>query len=146
MGSVSHPPTVEIIPSGCSEKIDHMIKGKDDIEGAEALRNLTRDEIINNSPYLLEFLQDINWPVSAVVGDVLSGFTNDIELDIINILMGNDEEWKYSITLMLLYYSKEKPSNKILLVLEDKIKNPSKSEKFTDFDVECQEVINKWRK
>lgn len=123
-----------------------MIKGKDDINGAMKLKALSKLEIIENADTLLEFLQDINWPVSGPIAEVLSIYTNDLESKIIKILEGCDEEWKYSVTLLLLYNSKVKPSNKLLSLLDKKVKKPSSSEMLNEFSSECQDVLNKWRK
>jgi len=45
-------------------------------------------------------LQDGNWPVSKTVADFLISFTDDISQEILYILKGTDEVWKYWILII----------------------------------------------
>ncbi len=75
-------------------------KDKSDIETAEKLSNYSLKEIKSIIPDLLEWLQDGNWPVSKTVADFLISFTDDISQEILYILKGTDEVWKYWILII----------------------------------------------
>jgi hypothetical protein len=75
-------------------------KDKFDIETAEKLKNYSFEEVKTIVPNLLEWLQDGNWPVSKTVADFLTPFTENIAQEILHILKGNDEVWKYWILLI----------------------------------------------
>jgi len=79
---------------------DLIPKDKFDIETAEMLRNYSFKNIHPIVPDLLEWLQDGNWPVSKTVADFLIPFTDDISQEILHILKGTDEVWKYWILLI----------------------------------------------
>ena len=75
-------------------------KDKFDIETVKKLSNYSIKEIQPIIPELLEWLQDGNWPVSKPIADFLIPFTEDISLEILQILKGNDGMWKYWILLI----------------------------------------------
>ena len=75
-------------------------KDKSDIETAETLSNHSFKEVQPIIPDLLEWLQDGNWPVSKTVADFLISFTDDISQEILYILKGTDEVWKYWILII----------------------------------------------
>jgi len=75
-------------------------KDKFDIKTAENLINYSFEEIQPIVPNLLEWLQDGNWPVSKTVADFLIPFTENITYEILHIIKGNDEVWKYWILLI----------------------------------------------
>ena len=81
--------------------IENLIpKDKFDIETAEKLKNYSFEEIKPIIPNLLEWLQDLNWPVSQLIADFLLPFSENIALEILKILQGHDEMWKYWILLV----------------------------------------------
>jgi hypothetical protein len=70
-------------------------KDKLDIEAVARLYNYSYHEIKPIIPQLLEWLQDINWPVAIPMVDYLLTMSEYLTDDIISILKGNDEVWKY---------------------------------------------------
>ncbi len=81
--------------------IENLIpKDKFDIITAEKLKNYSFEEIKPIIPNLLEWLQDLNWPVSKLIADFLIPFSENIAFEILKILQGNDEMWKYWILLV----------------------------------------------
>lgn len=72
-------------------------KDKFDIESVENLKNFSFDEIQPIVPDLLQWLQDCNWPVSKPIVNFLLPYTDNISADILEILTGTDEIWKYWI-------------------------------------------------
>lgn len=70
-------------------------KDKFDIETAKKLSNYSFEEIQPIVPYLLEWLQDWNWPVSKTIAGFLIPFSENISFQLVQILQGKDEMWKY---------------------------------------------------
>ncbi|PWL39934.1 DUF5071 domain-containing protein [Flagellimonas aquimarina] len=70
-------------------------KDKGDIETAEKLNRYAYEELKPIVPQLLTWIQDMNWPVSRPVAKYLESISEHLTDDIINILKGTDEIWKY---------------------------------------------------
>ncbi|MFT5824271.1 MAG: hypothetical protein ACI8ZM_005537 [Crocinitomix sp.] len=121
-----------------------ILKHKDDQEGVDVIKKMSKSEIIENADELLRALADINWPIAGSVSSVLAYHINDIENNVIKVLLGGDLEWKYSLTILILYHSKIKPSDKIMNVLKSQIKSPLIGEEGSEFIEECIDVVEKW--
>ena len=79
-------------------KIQDLIpKHKGDNETADKLKGYSYDQIKPIIPDLLTWMQDMNWPVSRPVADYLETITDHIGSDLVKILQGDDEVWKYWI-------------------------------------------------
>jgi hypothetical protein len=100
-------------------------KNKFDIETAKKLTNYTFEEIQPIIPNLLEWLQDLNWPVSKPVADYLLPFSESIASELINILHSNDEMWKYWI---LTVFGKTVKAESFLYEIKRIAQNPTKEE------------------
>lgn len=72
-------------------------KDKGDIETAEKLKNYSYENVKEIIPNLLEWLQDMNWPVSNPVSKYLLTFKEEIVPEILEIFKSDDEIWKYWI-------------------------------------------------
>jgi len=70
-------------------------KDKGDTETAEKLKKFSYSEIKPIIPDLLEWIQDMNWPVARPVAEYLQALTNEISPEILKILQGDDIMWKY---------------------------------------------------
>lgn len=78
------------------ENIQDLIpKDKHDLETAEQLKNYTYDELKEIIPDLLEWLQDINWPVAKPVSDYLKSIHSEITDELLFVLKSDDGAWKY---------------------------------------------------
>jgi len=75
---------------------------KFDIEKVELLKDLTFDEIEPIIRKLLEWLQDGNWPVFRPLGEYLKALRAEkLGPYLMEILNGNDYEWKYFLIAIL---------------------------------------------
>jgi len=92
------------------------------------LKRLSNEDLEPLIPQLLEWLQDINWPVALPVAELLSKQGKEIIEPIRGILCGKDTLWKKSIISELLVHC----DSEVLLGLEDEIlrilKNPTEDE------------------
>ena len=95
---------------------------------------------------LLEWIQDINWPVAGDIALLLSAHTNSLKPEILSILEGDDSIWKYWCIWALIYNTEESYIDPdILAALERLTANPTKA----DIREEVVEValgsLEKWR-
>ncbi|MBZ4034348.1 DUF5071 domain-containing protein [Flavobacterium sp. 17A] len=114
-------------------------KDKFDFETVEKLKSYTFDEIEPIIPDLLEWLQDINWPISTSVKELLIPFTEKISSEIIKILQGKDEIWKYWI---LQFFGKTIKNKLVLDEIKRITKNPTKAEIEEEVYEIAHEIIN----
>ncbi len=70
-------------------------KDKGDIKTAENLKNYSFEEVKNIAPELLNWIKDMNWPVAGPVANYLESIAEYLTDDIIKILKGDDNVWKY---------------------------------------------------
>jgi hypothetical protein len=87
-------------------------KDKGDIATALKLNAYSYQDVKPIVPELLEWLQDGNWPVAHPIADYLTTITDQITPEIIEVLRGNDPNWKY---WCLIVFGREKPINPLLL-------------------------------
>jgi hypothetical protein len=80
---------------------DIIPKNKFDVESVVNLNRFSVGEIREEIPFLLEWLQDFNWPVAKPIAVYFSLYVKDIDAEIANILKTNDEVWKYWILLLV---------------------------------------------
>lgn len=76
---------------------DLIPKHKHDIERAENLKNYSYSQLKPIIPELLEWLQDLNWPVAKPVSEYLESINGNISKEILDIFETNDDVWKYWI-------------------------------------------------
>ena len=72
-------------------------RDKHDTQHAQALIALPWDDIAPAMPQILEWVQDVNWPVAAVLLPYLAGVGARLAPYVKTVLAGNDEQWKYFI-------------------------------------------------
>lgn len=70
-------------------------KDKGDLLPAYKLEDYTYEEIKSIIPQLMEWLQDMNWPVAGILAENLLRYQNDLEEEIMFVMNTNDEMWKY---------------------------------------------------
>lgn len=121
------------------EELKELIpKDKFDKKRATELNNYSIEElrpIIND---LLYCLADINWPISQPVSEYLLQHNNDITSEILEILKGNDEVWKYwLIQVFGAVTTDERLKNEIIRLS----KFPTKSEQNEEVDLISKDII-----
>ena len=65
-------------------------KHKDDQKVIAGLKKLSFEQMKPIVPKLLEWLQDMNWPIAGPIAEVLKPFENRITAEIIKILKTDD--------------------------------------------------------
>ena len=114
-------------------------KHKDDQEVIEALKKLSFEEIKPIIPELLEWLQDINWPIARPVAEVLKPFSDKLVPDILNILKTNDGIWKLWILTTLAKTTKDQT---LLKEIERIANYPTRDEIEDEVNAEAIAILN----
>ena len=120
-------------------------KDKFDMEAAERLQQYSIEEIKEEIPKLLEWLQDYNWLVAHPVSDYFSPHINTISDELVNILRGNDGIWKYWI-ISLVYSSPVAPNSDLVNAIKHLAENPSRDDIDCEVDIEAQEFMEEYYK
>lgn len=114
-------------------------KDKFDFETIGKLKMYSFEEIEPIIPNLLEWLQDMNWPISKSIADFLIPFSEKISPEILKILQGKDEMWKYWI---LLTFGKITKDKLVLQEITRIVQNPTKDEIDNDVLEIAKEILN----
>jgi len=118
---------------------DLIPKDKFDQKTVDELKKLSFEQLKPIIPELLEWLQDMNWPVAKPIADILEPFANRITPEIINILKTNDGMWKYWILCTLA----RKTTDILLLAEIERIARfPSRDEIEDEVNFEAISILN----
>ena len=116
---------------------------KFDFEACNNLLSASDEDVIKNIDELLEWLQDMNWPVAPKIIERLKLIEEPLITPIQNILSGNDDIWKYWIISALL---RQTTSNIVTSLKDDLnriITNPTKNEINEEVNIVARELLNK---
>nr|WP_314490432.1 DUF5071 domain-containing protein [uncultured Chryseobacterium sp.] len=118
-------------------------KDKGDLLAAYRLEDYTYEQIKPIIPKLMEWLQDMNWPVAGIIGENLLRFQDHLEDEIMYVLNTNDTTWKYWIMAIFGKSTKSKVvQDRILQIATD----PTLSEINDEINLIAIEIIKyaKW--
>lgn len=114
-------------------------KHKDDQEAMEGLRSLSFEQLRAIVTDLLEWLQDLHWPIAEPVAEILEPFVDRITPDLIEILKSNDGQWKWGILARLA----RKTADPVLLKEIKRIALfPTKDEIEEEVNIEAIAILN----
>lgn len=82
-------------------------RDKHDTRSARALIALSREQIHPAMPQILEWVQDVNWPVAAVLLPYLAGIGPRLAPYVKTVLASDDDQWKYSVLHGIVRHSRE---------------------------------------
>ncbi|WP_162995674.1 DUF5071 domain-containing protein [Janthinobacterium agaricidamnosum] len=80
-------------------------RDKHDTDNAQALTALRWEELRPAMPQILEWVQDANWPVAAVLLPYLAGIGPRLAPYLKTVLASDDEQWKYVVLLGIVRHS-----------------------------------------
>ena len=112
-----------------------------DFDACKNLQLASDEQIINDLPALLEWLQDINWPVARYVRDRIQNLGSPLIEPTRTILNGSDDVWKYSIACHLLPCTSKEVINALKPELLRLANNPTKSEELEEVNLAVQELL-----
>lgn len=114
-------------------------KDKFDEEGITTLKELSFEQIKPIIPNLLEWLQDMNWPVAGSIAEILKPFTNSITDELIKILETDDGMWKYWI---LVVFARDTSNSLLIAQLKRITTQPTKDEIMDEVNVLAEAILN----
>lgn len=114
---------------------------KFDVQACEELAKASDDIVIINIPELLEWVQDINWPVASLICDRLKNIGSPLVPHIKTILLGTDETWKYFVISGLLSKSSKKTICSLKPILNKIVESPTEHEKTEEVNIVALEVL-----
>lgn len=121
----------------------YLPQSKDDKDFICYLTKLNAEEIQDDIPILLEWLQDGNWPAAKPVADFLISQLKLIQTEILDVLKSEDEIWKYWIIEYLLIQTNISLHKTILRELARISEYPSLNEKEVGLDTSAHVVLQK---
>ena len=74
---------------------DYLPRNKHDFRRVNQLKSMNRNELLLLLPGLMEWIQDMNWPIANEVAELLLTFPNEIVPLVKDVLATNDDVWKY---------------------------------------------------
>ncbi|MEH7349612.1 DUF5071 domain-containing protein [Gottfriedia acidiceleris] len=116
-------------------------RDKFDFEKVNELKQSNKSDLIPLLPNLLEWIQDMNWPIAKEIAKLLLNFPSEIVPYIKNVLQSDDDIWKYWCLYELVM--KFPIESKILFKDEiEKLANsPTPDEKLEDLDEVALEIL-----
>jgi hypothetical protein len=120
-------------------------KDKFDFESLQILKETHPSIIIENSSKLLEWLQDLHWPVSHEISRILRPLVNDIKNQIIFVLQSDEADWKYNVIYIFFVEAKQKIDIELKNELVKIIDNPTYWEKEEEVDRIARESIEHFK-
>jgi len=118
-------------------------RNKFDIKTADKLKQYSYSEIKPIVPDLLEWIQDMNWPVAKTVADYLITISEYLTDEIIEILNGNDSMWKYWTIGVFGIHSEKEMHPRVSEIVNRIANHPSISEKECEVDEQARQALNK---
>ena len=114
---------------------------KQDLESCEKLRQTPVTEIIPYLSELLEWLQDINWPVALPIADKLSSVGYEIVPCIDAALKHDDSIWKSNVIEHLIMKLNPEVMEAALIEVVRIVNNPTKAEIEEEVNLIAREAI-----
>jgi hypothetical protein len=113
---------------------------KFETERASALVEVGFPAVEKVMPQILEWLQDVNWPVGRVFQPFLVSIGRPLAPHIRVVLTGQDDGWKYSLLMAVVAQSSEL-AHALRPELERIASNPSPSESKEEVDQVALEIL-----
>ncbi|WP_199119361.1 DUF5071 domain-containing protein [Pedobacter sp. ASV28] len=114
-------------------------KHKDDQKVIDQLKALSFEQIAPIVPDLLEWLQDMNWPIARPIADILAPFVDRMVPEIIKIFKTNDGTWKMWVLANLARYTRDPI---LLSEIERMAKFPTRDEIEEEAHLEAIAILN----
>lgn len=121
---------------------EYLPRDKHDFERVNQLKNLSREELVLLLPGLMEWVQDMNWPIAEEVSELLLTCPDEIIPLIKDVLVTNDDIWKYWCLIILV----EKLPKDLIVQLKSGlirlVESPTAGEKLEELDEIALEILH----
>jgi|GEM_PF-926259 len=119
-------------------------RSKTDDAALKRLHQLPEAELLPLLPELLEWLEDLNWPVAGPVWDFLRPYVAYLEPAIVEVLMGYDNEWKRHLLRLVEDANLPTLSSPLRELTERIAYQPTASEKAEETDEAARDLLSKY--
>ena len=123
--------------------INEMLpEDKFDFERVNNIMRMRNEDVIPLLPGLLEWIQDMNWPIAHEVVEILVAFPKEIVPHLKKVFSTNDATWKYWCLECII---KDLPLYEKNLLRNDLIKlskTPTEDEKLEEVDGIASEILS----
>lgn len=123
--------------------MDLVPTSKSDFEACKRLANASDADVGPVVPQLLEWLQDMNWPVAVHVRDRLAKVVTDIIEPVRTVLIGHDDIWKYWLVSSLLPQADSRVVTALSAELSRIAFRPTDGEKSEEVDVAAKDLLGR---
>ncbi|EOR24601.1 DUF5071 domain-containing protein [Cytobacillus oceanisediminis] len=120
---------------------EYLPRDKHDSERVNQLKNLSRKELVLLLPGLMEWIQDMNWPVAEEVSELLLTCPDEIVPLIKNVLATNDDVWKYWCLIILVKRLPEDLRMQFKMDLIRLAESPTAGERLEELDEIALEIL-----
>lgn len=122
--------------------MDNLIpKHKNDFSAINALKKLDDAQFKEIGMPILEWLQDVNWPISKEILDLVVKHQSVMTDPILTVLDGSDEWWKYSIITLVLPKLEKETIQALLPKLYAMSEEPTTDEKEIEVFQEVRDFL-----
>ena len=113
---------------------------KHDVDNASTLVLMGYPAIEHVLPQMLEWLQDLNWPVAAIFQPFFVSVGRPLAPHIRSVLAGDDDAWKYNLLIAVVARSPEL-ANALRPELERIASRPTDGELLEEVSLEAAEIL-----
>lgn len=121
--------------------LDYLPRDKHDFERVNELKKWDKSELVPLLPNLLEWIQDINWPIANEVAELLLTVPKDIIPLIQRVFKTTDEIWKYWCLEVLVKRLSDEDKKSLQEDLLRLAENPTANEKYEEVDGLAKEIL-----
>ncbi|MCP1845238.1 hypothetical protein ACVIHI_001841 [Bradyrhizobium sp. USDA 4524] len=125
----------------CSDLAALLPRDKFDTERAEAIVALGFPAVEPIVPALLEWMQDMNWPVARVLQPFLAGIGTPLYPHLRRILQTDDDVWK-NWTLRFIVAQSAELQAKLRTDLERLATSPTAGEQAEELDIVAKDLLS----
>ena len=121
---------------------ERLPRDKFDFKSVNKIKKMEKENIIPLIPWLLEWIQDMNWPIAPEVAEILIALPKETVPHIKNVFSTNDDIWKF---WCLDYLVKKLPTEYKELLKNDLIRlitTPTEGEKLEEVDLKARGILN----
>ena len=128
-----------------SELLEYLPTSKYDPERIQRVSQLDQEKLKILLPYLLIWIQDINWPNAGKIAPLLIAGEKEIIPEIEWVLKGQDDIWKGNCIRHILMHLSPEIVQPLLPILKRIAENPSENEKAEEIDEDAADCIERLR-
>jgi hypothetical protein len=125
---------------------DILPRDKSDQERVDQISTLNLREKQELIPYLVEWIQDINWPISFNVIELLLNHPDETIPHIKKVLLTNDGDWKANCIYYFIRKLPDRYKFQFINELEKIVQNPTIDEKYSEVDEIARDLLKEIKK